>query len=134
MTYVHEIANDERPALLWRSAFLWLQQIKLPSERQEVCKQRVEMSFCTQMQVDGIVGVIEMGEDAQELSIDVSSDGWEIWREFSSCFRREHGFVFDETFDPCQNVVDVLRCWKFDSFSVRVDPSVIHSETNREAV
>ena len=41
-------------------------------------------------------------------------------------FRGEDRLVLDESFNPCEDVVDVLGCWKLDAFPRRVDPGVVH--------
>ena len=39
------------------------------------------------MQEDGVVRVVEVGEDSEELRVDVPRDGGEIGGEFAACFR-----------------------------------------------
>jgi len=48
-----------------------VQQFVLTTKRKEVRKERVEVRFGTQMKNLGVVRVVYMREDAQELTIDV---------------------------------------------------------------
>lgn len=51
------------------------------------------------------VSVIEVGEDAEELSVEVPSRRGKGRAEFATCFRREDGFVADQFFRPGQDKV-----------------------------
>lgn len=44
------------------------------------------MSLGGEVEEDGVVGVVEMGKDTEELSVDVSGDGGEVGREFTAWY------------------------------------------------
>lgn len=43
------------------------------------------MTLGTKVQEDGVVGVVEMSKNAEELGVDVPSDGGEGGGKFSAC-------------------------------------------------
>jgi hypothetical protein len=50
-----------------------------------------------------------------------------------ACFCGEDGLVFDQSLDPREDIVDVLRSWELDSLSRRVNPGIIHAERPKDA-
>lgn len=125
-THIHQVANDERPAFLGRPGLLLLEKVKLTPEGEEVGKERVEVSLAREMEEDGVVGVVEVGKDAEELGVDVPGDRREVWRELAPGLCGEDRLVLDESLDPGEDVVDVLRRGQFDPLARGVDPGVVH--------
>lgn len=126
-THVHQVADHKGPALLGRAALFRFEQVKLAAEREKVRKQAVEVPLHAQVQVDLVVGVVQVSKDPEQLGVDVARDRGKVGRELAAGFGREDGFVLDQAFDPGQDIVDVLRGGELDSFSARVDPGVIHA-------
>ena len=126
-THVHQVADHKGPALLGRAALFRFEQVKLATEREEMRKQAVEVPFHAQVQVDLVVGVVQVRKDPEQLGVDVARDRGEVGRKLAAGLGREDGFVLDQAFDPGQDIVDVLRGGELDSFSARVDPGVIHA-------
>lgn len=86
-THIHQISDDEGPALLRCPRLLLFQQIKFAPKREEVGEERVEVTFRRKVEEDGVVGVIKMGEDAKKLSVDVAGYRGEVGRELAACGR-----------------------------------------------
>lgn len=83
-THIHQIPNHKGPALLGCSRLLLLEEIKLATKREEMGKERIQMAFGREMKEDGVMGVIEMRKDAQELGVDVTGYGGEVGGELPS--------------------------------------------------
>jgi hypothetical protein len=56
-----------------------------------VSKERIEVTFGGEVKEDGVVGVVEVGEDAEKLSVDVASYRGEVGRELATCEGEEWG-------------------------------------------
>lgn len=83
-TYVHEVPDDERPALLRRPRLLLFEQVEFATKGEEVGEERVEVALGGQVQEDGVVRVVEVREDAQELRVDVARNRRKVRREFAA--------------------------------------------------
>ena len=66
-----EGADPDRRRVRRAANVLDVQQLVLTTEREEVGEERVEVRFGTQVEDLGIVGVVYVREDAQELTVDM---------------------------------------------------------------
>ena len=80
----HQITDHETPILLRCPALFWIQQVIRLTKDQEMRKQGIEMPFQRQMDDLTEMGVVEMGEDAEELRVQVSRGQGEHVAEFSA--------------------------------------------------
>jgi hypothetical protein len=68
-THIDQVANDKAKAVLRRPALLRIEQPKGDAKDEEVGKERVEVAFEGEVEDLGEVGVVEVGEDAEELGV-----------------------------------------------------------------
>lgn len=87
-------------------------------------EERVEVGLALEVQEMSIVGVIDVCEDAQELSVNVLCGSREGLGERSAAVGRENVLVVQQVLNPREDIVDVCRGGKFDLLSIRVDPRV----------
>jgi hypothetical protein len=88
----------------------------------------------------GVMCVVYVGKDAEELAVDVLDGGGEGLRKVVTCepvslpslvwsgltrFGGEHVLVVEQVLDPGHDVINIRRCGEVDALSILVDPSVI---------
>ena len=106
-------------------------------------EQGIEVRLGPQVQDLGVVRMVQVGKDTQELPIDVFHGRWEVGREIVSyevirkrrCARhavslrtrlgREGIFVVQQVLDPCHDIIDVRRCSQLHALAILVDPCIV---------
>jgi len=71
------------------------------------------------------VGVIQVSEHSEELTVYLLCDRREIRLEIGAELGWEVLSILDRLLDPGHDVVNIRRSWQFDLLARRVDPSII---------
>lgn len=76
-TYLNQVSDDKANTFFGSFSLSLIEQVECQTENEKVGKERVEVTFERKMDDVGEVRMIQVSEDAEELSVEVSRSGRE---------------------------------------------------------